>query len=437
MSIKSTLKQLLKDSIAKFTTISIEDINIKESNNSEEVFYYSNILSIIKENLNEEYEKLYYLLKNNISKNNLINNINLQPNNLIKISINKQYLVDYIKKIIEQNDNFGNNSIGNNKKIKIEVITNNSYNLINNYLNTLLYIDNLSRIMQYCKFDIEKEIFFIEDKTDYDIIKKQLDNYRIYVEKYSNNIEITNDYIIEDLINKIRYTNKCYIEDNKLLIKNVDDNSKEQYSLINENGDYTTFSKILTNIYKIYKEGYNEIYIYSNLITNNCIDIIEEIFKSLNININLSKMNTILDNIQLDSISNINKIRYIIASNNNESNNQIIEKNLYKITSFNNKLDLIIKKITNNIDKYNNINDNISYNIMNKLIEFEDIVIKAFKEKNSNIIIIYSLELIGLVNIIIDSKSFNNSNIINLFEATKIVNNKILKIIGLIPQDEI
>ena len=437
MSIKNTLKQLLKDSIAKFTTISIEDIKIKESNNSEEVSYYSNILSIIKENLNEEYEKLYYLLKNNISKNNLINNINLQPNNLIKISINKQYLVDYIKKIIEQNDNIGNNSIGNNKKIKIEVITNNSYNLINNYLNTLLYIDNLSRIMQYCKFDIEKEIFFIEDKTDYDIIKKQLDNYRIYIEKYSNNIEITNDYIIEDLINKIRYTNKCYIEDNKLLIKNIDDHTKEQFPLINENGDYTSFSKILTNLYKIYKEGYKEIYIYSNLITNNCIDNIEEIFNSLNIDINLSKMNTILDNIQLDSISNINKIRYIIASNNNESNNQIIEKNLYKITSFNNKLDLIIKKITNNIDKYNNKNDNISYNIMNKLIEFEDIVIKAVKEKNSNIIIIYSLELIGLVNIIIDSKSFNNPNIINLFEATKIVNNNILKIIGLIPQDEI
>ena len=291
--------------------------------------------------------------------------------------------------------------------------------------------------MQYCKFDIEKEIFFIEDKTDYDIIKKQLDNYRIYIEKYSNNIEITNDYIIEDLINKIRYTDKCYIEDNKLLIKNIDDNPKEQFLLINENGDYTSFSKILTNLYKIYKEGYKEIYIYSNLITNNCIDNIEEIFNSLNIDINLSKMNTILDNIQLDSISNINKIRYIIASNNNESNNQIIEKNLYKITTFNNKLDITIKKITNNIDQYNNINDNITYNIMNKLIEFEDIVIKAVKEKNPNIIITYSLELISLINIIIDSKSFNNPNIINLFEATKIVNNKILKIIGLIPQDEI
>ena len=123
-------------------------------------------------------------------------------------------------------------------------------------------------------------------------------------------------------------------------------------------------------------------------------------------------------------------------------NNLILEdltnnKNYNKIITINYKINKTIKIINNNIDNYNNINNNITYNIMNKLISFEDIIIKSFNNKEPKLLLNYSLELINLLNIIIESNSFDNSNIIKIFNSSKIIISIVLKLTGLIPEDEI
>ena len=268
--------------------------------------------------------------------------------------------------------------------------------------------------MSYCGYDIEKEIYINNNNIDKEEIKILLDKYRIYIDRYSDNKEIEDSYQIEDLLNKIRYQNICYIDNNSLLLCNKE--------LIDNMGNYTDFAKYLTHIYEKYN-NYEKIVIYNNDRS------IEEALKLLNLDLEKIKIN----NIEGKNIiqENINYTRYKCIIN-EES-----EKNLIKITTYINKINKCMKSIENNKEVYNNANNNIIYNIINKLTDFEDIIIKSYQKEDLKIIIDYLLELISLINIIIERKSFNNINILNMFNASKIVINNSLNIIGLIPIDEI
>ncbi len=430
MSIKNTLKDLLSQCI----DIPLEDIKIRLENNTNEIYYTSNIILILEEKLNQNSDIIYKTIKNNIKSNEIIEDLDLLENKLLKITIKKDYLIKNLNKILEKNAEYGKNNIGNNQSINIELFINNFE--IENYIKTIINIDNISRIMEFSGYNIEKEIYIndvnyiqLEEK-----IKEKLDNYRIYIEKYSNNKNLEEEYLIEDVLNKIRYSANCYIEENNIIIKNIDEESKEKYILIDNQGNYTDFSKYIAHIYEKYKNNYDNIIIYTDNNENYIINLKEEI-KYLNNNNNNLNIKKIENNSIIKNETNMNKIRYMYLMNN--YNFEELAKNYYKVITISSKLEKIIKKINNKLDQYNNINNNITYNILYKLIDFEDLIITTCQYKEPILLMNYASELINLLNIIIESNSFNNKNIINLLNASKIIINNILRLTGLIPEDEI
>ena len=91
---------------------------------------------------------------------------------------------------------------------------------------------------------------------------------------------------------------------------------------------------------------------------------------------------------------------------------------------------------------YGYLNNDITYTILNKLCEFEDIVIISSTKKDPHLITNYIYELATLFHsfytkekIITEDETYTNERI-NLLLAIKIVINNALNLIGIIPREE-
>jgi arginyl-tRNA synthetase len=172
MSIANNLKRLLKESIDSFYKIDIDTIQTTQENNNTEIYYSTNIISYLKEKTYFKEEELYNKIINNLPQNEIINKINLN-NEKINITIKESYLTNNLKKILKQKEDYGKTTIGNNEKINIEIMIDNN---IDDYLEYLIKMDTLSRIMDFCGYNIEKELYITNENIDIDLIKKEIDN---------------------------------------------------------------------------------------------------------------------------------------------------------------------------------------------------------------------------------------------------------------------
>ena len=93
-------------------------------------------------------------------------------------------------------------------------------------------------------------------------------------------------------------------------------------------------------------------------------------------------------------------------------------------------------------EKYNTLEEDIAYNIMNKLIRFEDTNISASNKQQPHIICNYVYELAtlfhsyyGAYKFITDNKEYTEEKML-LLQAIKIVINNSLNLIGVIPREE-
>ena len=136
-----------------------------------------------------------------------------------------------------------------------------------------IYCDNLSRIMNFCGYNITKNCIIDNEKeieksiinSLIDSLKKELDTTRIYIDNYENIETIANDSIIEEFLLKVKYTKYCYINDDSLYLKTTSFGDNNDRLLIKKDGSYTDIVYYLAyNYYKI-KNDYN-LLIY---ITNN------------------------------------------------------------------------------------------------------------------------------------------------------------------------
>ena len=94
------------------------------------------------------------------------------------------------------------------------------------------------------------------------------------------------------------------------------------------------------------------------------------------------------------------------------------------------------------IENYTTIDEDIAYNIMNKLIRFEDTIISASNKKQPHIICNYIYDLASLFHsyygahkFITDDKEYTEERML-LLKAIKIVINNSLNLIGIIPREE-
>ena len=395
---------------------------------------------------------------------------------MIKIKTN--YLIDNLNTIIEKNKNYGKTNIGNNKKINISLIADNINDLLSiNYLREIIYIDNLERIFTSQGYTVTKEIYINNSSelintqinnlqldyllnTKYNTIIKLLDKYRINFNKYIDKTTLTKQNLIEPTLTKIKYTNSCYINNEKLCLKTTDYLSNKDITLIDSEGNYTQITRDIAYHVNRIKNDYDSLIditkqnqdynnnILSSLYILNYDPNILNIKKISPITI---KQTQILYLNELINLLDVNTIRYIFLSKTIDKDIYIdielaLEQSnrnpIYYIEHTYAKISSILEKNKNkiiHIDNYTTLNTDTAYNMLNKLYEFNNIINSSIELQEPYLILEYILDLVTLFNSYYEEEKMNDSiytqERLNLLTAVKIIINEALDLIGIIPKE--
>ena len=490
MSIKNTLKETIKNSLKDICEIDIKEINIELTNNNEYGDYYINIPIVLTEKLKKSPLETAKLIIKNIKNEKLIEKIEIIDQGFITFSLKKEYLLSNINNILEKKNNYGRNNTGHNQKINIDFTTTDQDNTLDvNKLREVIYGDNLCRIMNFCGYDITREYYICDsekskdnyqDKNNiYELykinklipdnisnIKNDLDIFRINFNIFTTRQSLYDNCLVDEVLTKLRYTNYCYIDENSLWLKTSIFGDSKDRLLITNNGEYTDLiSDITYNVTKINK-GYIKVIDVlpqqkksSNNSLKAALAILEKKSSILDIkNLEMAKLinndNKDISHIEIMNIIGINATRYLFASKKITETleidiNKHLEKSnknsIYYIESTNAKICNILEKYKKNIkriDKFTTIKSEITYTILKKLYQFEDIVITASEKEEPYLITTYAYELSKLFNsfyvkefITIKNEIYSNERL-NLILAIKIVINNSLDLIGIIPREE-
>ena len=306
-------------------------------------------------------------------------------------------------------------------------------------------------------------------------IKKDLDRFRVNFDIFTSEQSLYDKGEVENVLNSFKKNNHCYVEDDALWLKTSDYGDEKDRVIVKNDGNYTyLLPDIAYHVNKI-KRGYEQLidvlgadhHGYINRLKG-ALEILGHDSSILNIEIlqmvrllrdgeeiKISKRTgkTITLNDLIDEVG-INATRYFFASKSLDTQMDfdlgLAVKNsndnpVYYIEYANARISKILNNYQGFIypkEKYNTLEEDIAYNIMNKLIRFEDTVISAGIKKQPHIICNYVYDLASLFHsyygaykFITDDKEYTEERI-RLLKAIKIVINNSLNLIGVIPREE-
>ena len=537
MNIKEILKETIKESLQQLEINTDKEILIEVPKNKEFGDYSSNIALLLSKELKQNPFDIANNIKEHIINENITKVEVVRPG-FINFYVNKKYLFDNINKILEEKENYGKSNYGNNKKINLEYVSANPTGTLHiGHGRGAAYGDNLSRILKFIGYDVTRE-YYVNDAgnqivnlglsvkerykeqcgLDFEIpengyfgkeiielakniyknykdtklnedleffkkesvqilldqIKKDLDKFRINFDVFTSEQSIYDNQIVDKILEKLKQSNKCFIEENALWLKTTDYTDDKDRVLIKSDGTYTYFLPDIAYHYHKFSRGYDQLidvfgadhYGYINRLKS-AMEIIGEDRNKLDIKI-LQMVRLIKDGEEfkmskrtgksvtlMDLVEEIgiNACRYFFASKSLDSQMDLDldlavknsnENPVYYIEYANARICSILRnnKPDQNIKNYDTITNEIAYNILKKLYEFEEIVISAGEKQLPHLIANYIYELTTLFHsyyanekIVSDDEIYTKQRI-NLIAAIKIVINNSLNLIGVIPREE-
>lgn len=542
MSIKTSLQHMIKCSLTNLKLpeeIDLNNIMVEKPAKKENGDYSTNIALTLTKVLKMSPMQIAEEIKNNLDKNNIVEDIKIANPGFINFYLKKEFLTEQINKIIDEGKNYGRSNIGKNKKINIEFVSANPTGILHiGHGRGATYGDNLARIMNFSGYDVTKE-YYINDagnqmnnlgmsiKERYneicglecklpedgyhgkeiielaqniyneygntklsenieffkqkglekllDRIKKDLDRYRVVYNVFTSEQSLYDKCLVDDTLNKLRYSDKCYIEDDALWLKTSEYGDEKDRVLVKSDGNYTYLTPdIAYHIDKI-NRGYEEIidvlgsdhhgYINrlkaaltilgkdSNILNIKILQMVRLIKNGEELKLSKRTGKTITLMELVDEIG-VNATRYFFSSHSLDTAmdlnidialKQSNENPVYYIEYANARICSILKKYNQNlekIDEYRNLKSEESYNILNKLIEFPDIVASACNKKEPHQITNYVYDLATLFHSfyakekIITDNELETKEKINLLLAIQIVIQNALNLLGIIPREE-
>lgn len=538
MSIKSNLISIISQSLKKLQINTDKKIIIEIPKDQINGDYSTNIALLLSKELNENPINIANKIKD-VTEDNIIKKIEVVSPGFINIFLNNEYLLQNITKILEGKKNYGKNTIGNNKKINIEYVSANPTGLLHvGHCRGATYGDNLSRIMSFSGYNVTRE-YYINDagnqmnnlalsikerykelcglkcnlpedgyhgqeiielaKRIYDLysdtklnenieffkqeglntlleqIKKDLDKYRVNFDVFTSEQDLYDTGQVEMTLNKLKNSNKCYINDNALWLKTTDYGDDKDRVLIKNDGNYTYLLPDIAYHQNKINRGYDELidvlgsdhhgYIKR---LKAAIEIIGKNPNILDIKI-LQMVRLIKDNEEIklskrtgktltikDLIEEVgvNATRYFFSSKSLDTQmdfdidlatKQSNENPIYYIEYANARICSILDKYykkDERITRFRTLTSPDTYIILKKLYEFEDIVISAAQKKAPHLIANYAYELAAMFHSyyskekIITDESEETKEKIMFIRAIKIVLNNALDLIGIIPREK-
>lgn len=334
-------------------------------------------------------------------------------------------IISGINKIFIEGKNYGKVNYGNGKKVSIE------YG--GNGIDTAIYGDSLSRIMSFIGYDVTRE-YFVKKNSDIENFKRDLDRLRIDFNLFISEESLYDNGVVDNVVSLLQKSGKCYIKDGNLWLMTTSLFDDEDRLLVNSDGTYTPF---LTDLaYRAYRlsNGYDFII---DIVYDDNMKYFDGIKSGIQfMNYDDSKLEIIRingnKNINKNIIDDINKLRYSYIAENDVYFNKV-ESTFMKISS------LLRRKECNLQEKYSTIDNDDAYIILNKLIEFSDIVICAYKNRKISVLCNYLCEIVNLYNNYednTDNNVYTNERIVFLSVIRTVINNS-ANLLGLILREEI
>lgn len=306
-------------------------------------------------------------------------------------------------------------------------------------------------------------------------IKKDLDRFRVNFDVFTSEQTLYDRGYVEKVLNSFQKNNNCYIEDNALWLKTSLYGDEKDRVIVKNDGNYTyLLPDIAYHVNKI-ERGYQKLidvlgadhhgYINrlkgaleilghdSSILDIEILQMVRLLRDGEEIKISKRTGKTITLNDLIDEVG-INATRYFFASKSLDTQMDfdlgLAVKNsndnpVYYIEYANARISSILNNYQNNIEVKNNydtLTEEIAYNIMNKLIRFEDTVISASIKQQPHIICNYVYDLASLFHsyygahkFITDDEEYTKERML-LLKAIKIVINNSLNLIGVIPREE-
>ena len=306
-------------------------------------------------------------------------------------------------------------------------------------------------------------------------IKKDLDIYRVNFNVFTSEQSLYDKGLVDKVLNDLKNSNNCYINEDALWLKTSDYGDEKDRVLIKNDGNYTyLLPDIAYHIDKL-SRGFDLLidvfgsdhHGYINRLKGS-LEMLGEDKDKLQIKI-LQMVRLIKDGEELklskrtgktitltDLIEEVgvNATRYFFASKSIDTQmdfdldlaiKQSNENPVYYIEYANARISSILKNYKEEVqkqEKFETLTNEQSYLIINKLYEFNDVVIRAAEKQLPHLIANYAYELSALFHsyyskekIITDDLKYTQERIA-LLKAIKIVLNNSLNLIGIIPREE-
>ena len=308
-----------------------------------------------------------------------------------------------------------------------------------------------------------------------DKIKKDLDKYRVNFDIFTSEQSLYDHGLVDNTLEQLKRSNKCFIDEDALWLKTTDYGDEKDRVLIKSDGNYTYFLPDIAYHVDKMNRGYDKLidvfgsdhHGYINRLKA-ALKILDKDPDLLDIKI-LQMVRLIKDNeeiklskrtgktitlIDLINEVGVNATRYFFSSKSIDTQmdfdldlaiKQSNENPVYYIEYANARISSILNLYHNKVEiipKFNTIDSEIAYTILNKLCEFEDIVISAGQKQLPHLIANYTYELASLFHsyyskekIITEDDVYTKERIAFL-NAIKIVINNALELIGIIPREQ-
>ena len=305
MSIKKELQEIIKESLIKNNIeFDLDKIVIETPKNTINGDYSTNIALMLTKLLHKNPMEIAELIKNSINSN-IIAKIEIANPGFINMFLSKDRLQAEINTIIDKNKEYGKSNIGKSEKVNIEYVSANPTGTLHiGHARGAAYGDNLSRIMNYCGYDVTRE-YYINDAGNqmnnlgisikerykeicglecnlpedgyhgkeiialaHDIyekygdsklsenieyfkqaglkvlleqIKKDLDIFRVNFDIFTSEQSLYDRGLIEKVINMVKNKNKCYIAEDALWLKTTEYGDEKDRVIVKNDGTYTYF----------------------------------------------------------------------------------------------------------------------------------------------------------------------------------------------------
>ena len=304
-------------------------------------------------------------------------------------------------------------------------------------------------------------------------IKKDLDKFRVNFDVFTSEQSLYDKGLVENTLNKLKNSGKCYIDEGALWLKTTDLYDEKDRVLVKSDGNYTYLLPDIAYHSDKFNRGYDRLidvlgsdhhgYIHrlrsslefvgydSSKIDIRILQMVRLLRNGEEVKLSKRTGKTITLNELIEDVG-VNAARYFFASKSLDTQMDFDldlavknsnENPIYYIEYANARISSILrgKEIPKDI-KFSTIESDSAYTILNKLLEFEDVIISAASKGLPHLVANYLFELAGLFHsyysvekIVTDDEIYTKERIA-LINAVKVVINNAAYMLGLILREE-